>query len=184
MLSCRHLWRIFMLTRSQKENIVLELVERFKRQKIAIFSDFHGVSVAKIRELRKQLKQKGAQYAVSKKTLLQRAMKSAGIDLDVKTLEGEIGVTFIYEEDVEPVKSLARFGKENETFKNRAGLMGIRVMGMTDVAALAKLPTRDILLAQVLRAMQEPLRGLINVLRGNMRNLVVVLNKIKEKTSE
>lgn len=170
-----------MLTRDQKEKIVEELSEQFKKQKIAVFSDFRGVSVAKVRELRKQLKQKGAQYKVSKKTLLNRAIKNAGIDLDTKTLEGEVAVTFIYEENVEPVKNLVKFGKENETFQNRAGLMGMRVIGVSEVMALAKLPTRDILLAQLLYAMQGTIRGFFGVLQGNMRNLVVVLNKIKEK---
>ena len=171
----------FMLTRLEKENRTRELTEQFQRQKIAVFSDFRGISVMKMRELRKQLKQKGARYKVSKKTLLNRALKDAGIELDTKTLEGEIAVTFINEEDVEPVKNLVRFEKGNNTFKNRAGLMGTRIIGVSEIMALAKLPSRDILLAQVFGTMQGSLREFLNVLEGNIRNFVNILGQIRDK---
>lgn len=170
-----------MLTRTQKEKIVEELSEKFKRAKIALFSDFHGVAVSRAQALRRLLKKDAAEYKVAKKTLLDRALEKAGIGLKTKELQGEISVTFGYGDEVTPAKALAKFNKENETFKLLGGIMGERVLTGKDVLALAKLPTRDILIAQLLGTLQSPIRGLAMVLGGNMRNLVVVLNQIKDK---
>ena len=170
-----------MLNKAQKQKIVEELADRFKRQKIAIFTDFHGVSVAKARELRRLLKKNDADYKVAKKTLFDRALESAGMKVKTEELEGEIGVAFGYGDQVAPAKTLFKFSKENKTFKLLAGILGDRILEAKEVLALAKLPSREILLAQLVGTMQTPLRGLVNVLQGNIRGLVVVLNKIKDK---
>ncbi|MBI2640662.1 MAG: 50S ribosomal protein L10 [Candidatus Sungbacteria bacterium] len=170
-----------MLTKDQKKNIVDGLAERFKRQKIAIFSDFHGVSVAKAQVLRRLLKKSDAEYKVAKKTLLDRALGKVGIKLKTKELQGEIGVTFAYVDEMAPAKTLSKFSRENETFKILGGILGDRILSGKEILAFAKLPGREALLAQLLGVLQSPMRGLATVLQGNIRNLVVVLNKIKDK---
>lgn len=168
-------------TRAQKEKEVESLIEGFKRQKIAIFSDFHGISAAKLRELRRDLKKEGAEYKVAKKTLLDRALENAGIKLKSKGLQGEIGVALGYRDEIVPAKTLSKFSQANETFKILAAIFGERVLDAKETLALAKLPPREVLLAQVAVTLQAPLRGLVSVLQGNLRNLVVILNKIKDK---
>ncbi len=170
-----------MITKKQKTEIIEDLVEKFKRQKIAIFSDFQGVSVTKFATLRRALKKTNAEFKVAKKTLFDRALNEAGMDsVHAKDLKGEIGVTFGYEDQVEPAKTLIKFARENETFKVLAALLGGKALNDKQVIALAKLPAREVLLAQLVGALQSPMRGLAVVLQGNTRNLVVVLNKIKE----
>ena len=173
--------RLFMLNRTQKENIVKDLSDRFKRQKIAFFSDFHGVSVAKLQTLRRLLKKERAEYKVSKKTLFDRALTEAGISLKTKDLQGELGVTFGYGDEVNPARTLLKFSKENETFKILGGILGGRTLNLKEVLALAKLPSREVLLEKAVRVLSSPIRGLVIVLQGNLRNLVVVLNNIKDK---
>lgn len=169
-----------MITRKQKEDLVNDNTDKFKKQKIAVFTDFHGVSVTKLQQLRRQLRKGGAEYKVTRKTLIDRALAEAGISTRTKELKGEIGITFGYEDETGITKVLIKFRKENETFKILGGILGNKILSEKDVVAFSRLPSREILLAQVVGAMQGPIKGLVTVLNGNLRNLVVVLNKIKK----
>ena len=168
-----------MLTRAEKTKIIEDFTDRFQRQKIAIFSDFQGISVARLTGLRRLLKQAEAEYKVVKKTLLDRALAAAGIGVKTKELKGEIGIAFGYYDQAAPAKTLLRFSRENETFKILGGILGGKILSQQEILVLARLPSQDVLLAQLRNALVSPLRGLDVVLGGDMRNLVVVLNKIK-----
>lgn len=170
-----------MITKQQKTKVVNELSDKFKRQKIAVFTDFHGISVTKLQRLRRQLKKGGAEYKVARKTLIDRAAQESGTSIKAKKLKGEIGITFGYEDEAGITKVLIKFRKENETFKILGGVLGRKTLSEKDIVAFSRLPSREILLAQVVRAFQGPIHGLVTVLNGNLRNLVVVLNKIKDK---
>jgi len=160
--------------------MVDELADQFGRQKIAFFTDFRGISVTESNKLRRALRKEDADYHVAKKTLFDRALQKAGIDFTSKKLEGEIGVAMGYGDETAPAKTLVKFAKEHETFKIMAALLGGKILSASDVLALAKLSNREVLLAQVVGAMQAPIRGLASVLRANIRNLAIVLNKVKD----
>lgn len=171
-----------MITRKQKEEIAAELAKKFTEEQIAIFSKVHGVSVAKLAAFRRELKKIGAELKIAKKTLLQRAIDVANIPADVKKMEGEVGVIFGYEENqAEAAKLAQKFQKENETFKILLGLLGKTLISKEQVVSLAKLPSREQLLGELAGVLVSPIRNLMNVLQGNQKNLVVVLNKIKDK---
>jgi large subunit ribosomal protein L10 len=137
--------------------------------------------VAKLSQFRRGLKKIGAEFKVAKKTLLRRALDAVSIGIEPEKLEGEIGVIFGYEDQVAPAKAAAKFAKENETFRLLKGILAGKILEAKDVLALAKLPSRGELLAELARSFQAPIQGLVNVLHGNIRNLVVVLNQIKDK---
>lgn len=168
-----------MLTKAQKEKIVDELERKFSEEKIAIFSQIRGIPVAKLNSLRRDLKKLGAELKITKKTLLKRALETIGLGVNPRELEGEIGVIFGYENQAGTAKLAQKFRKENETFKILLGLIEKKILSAEEVLALAKLPSQKELLAQLLGTLLAPMRGLMNVLQGNQRNLVVVLNKIK-----
>ena len=169
------------LTREKKTKIVEELTEMFKKQKIAVFSDFRGVGVSKLTALRREMKKAGAEFKVAKKTFLRIALKAVGIDYDPKGLEGEIGVIFGYEDQIAPVKSAVKFGKENKTFKLLKGILDGKFIEGKEVLMLAKLPSREQLLAKLVWVLNSPIQGFHNVLQGNLRSLLIVLNKIQDK---
>lgn len=173
-----------MLDKIQKQKVVEELVNKFKRQKVSIFSDFHGVSVSKVQQLRRLLKKEQAEYRVAKKTLFDRALEASGFSLKTKEMKGEIGVAFGFGDEASPAKILFKFSKGNETFKILGGIFGKRTLDAKEVLSLAKLPPREVLLGQLLGVLQFPLRGLVTVLQENIRNLVVVLNKIRSTKSK
>lgn len=131
----------------------------FRRQKIAIFSDFHGVSVSKSQELRRGLKKENAEYKVVKKTLLGRALNMMNIDIKARELKGELSITFGYGDEVAPARIVSKFSKDNETFKILGAVMGVRRLNDKDVLSFAKLPSQEILISQLIGVLQSPLRG-------------------------
>ena len=169
------------ITKAKKQEVAKELVDKFKKAKIAIFSDFHGVSVSKSQALRRLLKKEESEFKVSKKTLLDRALKESGAGLSAKALQGEIGVAFGYGDEVAPARTLWKFSRQNETFKILGGILGGKILSGKEILALAKLPSREVILGQLVWTLVSPIRGLETVLQGNLRSLVVVLNKIKEQ---
>src|SRR3990167_8386343 len=98
-----------MLTRQQKEKLVAGLEDKFRRQRVSIFTDLRGISVAKLSAFRRELRKSGAELKMGKKTLLKRALDAVGINIEPKTLEGELGVIFGYEDQVAPAKAAAKF---------------------------------------------------------------------------
>ena len=170
-----------MRTKIQKQKIVEKLVEKFSRNTIAFFTDFRGISVTDSNILRRNLKKENAEYIVAKKTLFDRAFAKSGIEFTSKKLEGEIGVALGFGDQIAPAKALVIFAKQHETFKILAALLASRVLSAKEVVALAKLPGREILLAQVASAMQAPIRALAVALQANIRNFAIVLDKIKQQ---
>lgn len=170
-----------MLTKTQKEEVVKELNNKLDRKKVVFVTDFRGISVMNAQELRRALKKTDAEYKVAKKTLFDRALSQHGIEYKTKELEGEVGAAFCYGEETAPAKILVKFRKDHDSFKILGAILGDKILSEKDVVALAKLPTRDILLAQVVGAMQGPIRGLAAVLQANIRNLAVILQKISDQ---
>lgn len=170
------------LTREQKQNILKDLADKFSLAKAAILVDFNKLSVAKTMELRRLLKQLGAEYKVSKKTLINRVLESGdykGVDLD--ELKTQVGIVFSYDDPAPAASSIFKFSKVNEALKILGGFLNYHWQDKDRIVALAKLPAREILLGQVVGTIAAPLSGLANALSGNMRNLVNVLSNIKIK---
>lgn len=175
--------RFFMpLTREQKSNILDDLTDKFNRAKAAILVDFNKLSVSKAMELRRALKTINAEYKVAKKTLISRVLKAGNFDdAKIDDFKTQVGVIFGYDDPVPVANSIWKFSKVNEALKILGGFLGMNWQGKDGIIALAKLPSREILLGQVVRTIAAPLSGLVTVLSGNMRNLVNVLDNIRSK---
>lgn len=170
-----------MLTRDEKAELVEGLKERFSRHRISIFTDIRGISVAKLMAFRRELKKIGAELKMAKKTLLKRALETAGIGVLPKELEGEVAVIFGYEDQVSPAKVAAKFSKENKTFRVLKGILAGNIIESGEVLALAKLPPKEQLLGHLAQVLNAPIQQLANALQGNIRNLVVILNQVRSE---
>lgn len=170
-----------MLTRKQKEEIVKNLAEEIKTSKAVVFSDFKGLEMKDMTSLKKELKKEGTSFKVAKKNLINIALKNANIDLDVKKMEGQLAVSISSGDEVAPAKIINKFSKKNENLKILGGLLGVDEMSVEEIKALAKLPGKEELLARLVGSLASPLRGCINVLQGNQRELVQVLKAIGDK---
>jgi large subunit ribosomal protein L10 len=171
-----------MLNKDQKKALVKDLTDQIKSSKVSIFSDFTGTSVAKMQELRRELRQAGATYKVSKKKLFDLAFKEAAIEVDSTGLEGQIGLTVGQQDEVSAAKILNVFAKKNKNFKILRGVLGNQVLTDKEVIALAMLPTKEELLAKLVGTINAPVSGFVNVLAGNLRKLVYVLKAVAEKS--
>ena len=119
-----NLFNLFMaLTRQQKQKVIEDLGEKIERQKSIVFVNFFGTKVKDISKLRKEMKEKGCELKVVKKTLLKIALKKKKIEL-TKELPGEIGLGFGYQDLIAPFKILDNFSKENTSLKIIGGFVG------------------------------------------------------------
>lgn len=169
-----------MISKEKKQAIIKELTDKLTRQKIVIFSDYTGLKVSQIDELRRKLREKGIDYLVAKKTLIDLALQRVGLDkIKVKELPGQIGLVIGYQDEALPAKILHNFAKENESLKMLAGLVRGEYLANQSLVDLAQLPSREELLIGLVSSLAAPLSGLLNTLRGNLRKLIFILKNVK-----
>jgi len=160
-----------------------ELKEKLNRAKTVILADYKGLSVAQLTSLRQKLKEAGGEIKVSKNTLLQLAFKNQHYQLpkEVGDLTGPTAIVFAFEDEILAVKALYQFSQENSLPKLKAGFLGKDFLSRERIKQLGALPDKEILLARVVGSLNSPMGNLVNVLQGNLRKLVLVLEAVKEK---
>jgi len=168
-----------MLTKTQKKQLVENLADKIKRQQSLVFTDIAKLNVKDMQVLRRELKKIGIEYKAAKKTLVNLALKKAKKDIDVSEINGSLGLAFGYEDPLLPIKMIFKFAKKHNSLKVVGGIMEDRFLTFEEVEALSKIPSREELLAKLVWSIKGPISGLVNVLEGNMRNLIGVLNAIK-----
>jgi len=166
-------------TKAQKQEVLDELKDKIGKQKAMVFIDFTGMKVKDIFGLRKKLKIIDGELKVAKKTLMGLALKEKGIDFDFKKIKREIALVFGYDDEIYPAKIVFQTSQENQNLKILGGFLENKFIEAERVIELAKLPTKDQLLAQVVGSIASPMSGFANVLQGNLRNLVYILGIIK-----
>ncbi len=168
----------------QKKDTVKNFVDNFGKAKMVVLSDYKGLKVKEITALRKELNQNQVDCEVVKKTMMNLAFKEMGIDFNAKTLPGNIiGVSFGFGDQVAPAKIVANFAKTHEAMKVLGGFLEGKFIDGQTVKTFAALPSREQLLAKMVGSIQAPLSGFVQVLSGNLRGLVQILNARKEKLS-
>lgn len=168
-------------TKQQKEELVKSLAEKLKNSKAVVFSDFKGLTVKGLTDLRKELRSADIEIKVLKKTLINIALKDAGIDADTRKMEGQIAIAISSGDEVAAAKIIAKAAKANENLKIVGGILGIKELSADEVNALAKLPSKEEMLAKLVGTINAPVSGFVNVLAGNLRGLVQVLKAVSEK---
>ena len=144
-----------------KKQVVAELAEKIKKAESIVLVDYQGIKVNEETELRKQMREAGAEYVVAKNRLFKIALKEAGVeDSFDDALEGTTSFAFGYEDAVAPDKVAYDFGNGKEVFNIKAGYLSGKRVDTAEVEALAKLPSREQLLSMVLNGMLGPIRKL------------------------
>ncbi len=173
------------MARPDKVALVEEITEKVKRANAVILTNYKGLNVHQISDLRRRLRQEKFEYKVAKKTLITRAFKAAQVEELEEFLEGPIALAFSFEDALKLVKILFAFSEQNEFFKIKGGLIERKKLGFNEIATLAKLPSKEELIAKLLASLKSPLYQLVNILSTSPRNLVSVLNLIRfRKESE
>ncbi len=167
----------------QKKALVASLSDKLKNSCAGVIVNYKGINVSDDTKLRKELRESGVEYFVVKNTLLQRAAKEAGLDGLEPVLEGTTAIAISKEDHVAAARILCKFADENDFFKAKAGFIEGKVISEAEVNNLAKLPTKEVLVAKALGGLNAPISGFVTVLNGTIRGLVVALNAIAEKQS-
>jgi large subunit ribosomal protein L10 len=159
---------------------VKNLAEKFKTMTGLILTQYHGLNVEEISELRSKLRPLNCEYAVVKNTLSEIALKEAGIDAG----SNFIGPTALVIENgdiVSPAKVVFEFAKTHAKLKVKAGVVEGKFVDGAVVEQLSALPSKEVLIAKMLGSMNAPITGFVNVLAANIRGLVTVIDAIAKK---
>ncbi len=168
----------------KKEALVEEIQDSLSRAQSTVLVEYKGLDVRQMTELRRRSREAGVELKVLKNTLVNIAADRVGIEGLEAYLSGPNAYAFGYDDPVAPAKVLSEFAKENQALLIKAGLLDGRVIDAAGVKELAELPSQEILLAQLLQVMQSPISGLVNVLQGTLRNLVYVLDAVRQKKEQ
>jgi large subunit ribosomal protein L10 len=165
----------------EKSLVVSEIKEKMQKSSGIVLADYRGLTVAEVTKLRTQLRQAGVEYRVMKNSLVQRAADEVGVEGLEPYLKGPTAFAFSTD-PVAPAKVIADFVKANKlkTLKIKAGVLEGKVIDPEGVKALADLPSREVLLTMVVRAMQGPLTGMANVLQGPIRKMGYALEEVRK----
>lgn len=159
--------------REEKVQQVQEIADRLSRSKSAIVTDYRGLNVEEVTELRKQLRDAGIEYQVLKNTLTRRAADQMELSDLNSVLAGPTAIAFSYDDVVAPAKILNDFAKKHKALELKGGVVEGRVVDASEVTALATLPSREGLLSMLLSVLQAP-----------MRNLAYAVQQIADKQAE
>jgi large subunit ribosomal protein L10 len=169
------------MPRPEKVARVERIAEKFKESKNVFVADYTGLTVIDITDLRKQLREKGVTFRVEKNTLLRLAAKEAGWDKLLPELKGPTAIALSADDPAEPAKILHEFYDRLEKPVVRMFQVDDHPYGPDDLKALAKLPPREILLSQLVAAVESPITGLVGTLDAIIRDFVMTIEAIIEK---
>ncbi|WP_456434269.1 50S ribosomal protein L10 [Thermosulfuriphilus sp.] len=173
-----------MLRRPEKEKLVADLRDRFTQAQAVFVTGIEGLTVAQMTELRRKLRQENTHYQVVKNTLLRLASRETPVEPLNDYIEGATAVAIAYEDPVAVAKILTEFAKENKKFVVRGGVLSGKGISAEEVASLATLPSKEVLLAQMLSVLQGPPAKFVRLMSGILQKFLFALEAIKEKKAQ
>jgi large subunit ribosomal protein L10 len=171
------------MPKQNKIDAVAKITADLKAAEVYYFVEYRGLTFAETTDLRARLRKVDADLKVVKNTLGKIAAANAGVEGLDELLAGPTAIAYVHGDPAKTAKTIQDFIKEKKkpVVVIRGGKLQNSVLSAQQVEALASLPSREVLIAQVVRAIASPLQGLANVLNGPIRGLVVVLAQVQEK---
>ena len=159
-----------------KAQAIDDIAQKLRDSKVAIFTNYRGLSVKDMADLRGRLRAAKVEYHVVKNTLTRFAAQKADVEADLTAvLEGPTAIGFGYDDVVQAAKALNDYARTSRVFEIKAGLLEKRLLSAAEVTSLATLPAKPQLQAQVLGTMTAPIQNLLGVLNAASRDLLSVL---------
>lgn len=163
---------------------VLELKQDVDQSSAMLVTDYRGLTVSEITILRRKLRETGTEYKVAKNTLLTLAAGSKATEEFKKLLEGPTAIAFIKgDNQVAVAKAMVDFVKDHKAMSIRGALVEGQVLDVDQVVALSKIPSKEVLISQMLGSIQAPISGLVGTLQGCISNLVFTIQAVVDQKS-
>jgi large subunit ribosomal protein L10 len=169
------------MNRDEKAAVVDQIAEQFTSAEAIFAVDYRGISVAQAADLRARLRAADARFRVVKNSLSERAADQAGLESIKPMLSGPTALTFVNGDAAAAAKALNDIARELQLLEFKGGLLGQTVLGPEDVRALARLPTREVLYAQLVGVVASPLTGLVRTLNALITGLAIQLQAIADQ---
>ncbi|MEW6117872.1 MAG: 50S ribosomal protein L10 [Nitrospirota bacterium] len=172
-----------LITKEKKSEQVAELAEKFSRSTAVVFTEYKGLTVAEIAELRKLLKEADAEYKVAKNTLVNIAAQGTPVESAKDVFTGPTGIAFGYGDPVAAAKKVLEFSGKNDKFKVKSGIVDGKLFSVAEIKEMSKLPSKPVLLSMMAGAFQAPLSKLAAALNATVAQFGYALNSLKDKKS-
>ncbi|PIE70278.1 MAG: 50S ribosomal protein L10 [Deltaproteobacteria bacterium] len=169
------------MNRTEKQQLVQDLHERLSRASITVATDYKGLDVEKLNQMRRELREAGVEYQVVKNTLLKLASQGTDAAAMQDVFTGPTAIALSYDDPVALAKVISKFASDYDHLDIKAGVLEGKSLDVKEIEALSKLPSREVLLAQVLSAMNGVPRALVTALSDAPRQMVNVLQAIKDQ---
>lgn len=169
------------MNRTEKEQMVQELRDRFSRAKLAVLAEYAGLQVEVLQEIRRKLKGAGGEFKVIKNTLAKRAIPGTPMDGIGSHLEGPVAVIIGYDDPVVATKLIKEFSDREEKLKIKVGVLEGQLLDQKALASIALLPSREVLQARLVQQVSAPIAHLVGGLHDVVRRIVSVLDAVKRK---
>lgn len=165
----------------EKQKVVASIQDKLAGSKLVIFTDYRGLNVDEMTELRTKLRIPGVEFKVCKNTMLSFALRNLGYESFEESLFGPNAVLFSSEDLVTPAKVITEFARTHKKLEVKMALIEGKMFQPDAVKNLAELPPREVLIAQVLGTMQAPITSFVRVLNANITGLARAIDQIREK---
>jgi len=172
------------LNRDEKSAIVAELNEMFKRAKFSVVADYCGLTVSELEKVRNELRGCDTEIRIAKNTLLKRAVADTACESLIEDFSGTTAIVMAYDDPVSPAKVLAKFAEDHKKFELRSAVLEGEKITVDNILALSKLPTKEVLLGQLLSVMNGVPTALVRVLSGVPRTFLYGLQAIKDQKEQ
>lgn len=172
------------MNRQGKVSIVDDLSGKLEKAKIAIVTDYRGMTVSSFEKLRRELKKSNAEIQVAKNTLMRRAIEGTSFESMHDSLTGTTAVTMSFDDPVTPAKILIKFAKDYPKLVIRMGCLDGKSLNVSDLEALSKLPSKEVLLSKLLYALNGVPTNFVRVLNALPTKLVYALQAVKDQKEQ
>lgn len=167
----------------RKNQVMNEITERLNRSKSVVVTDYRGLRVPEIADVRKRFRDQGIEYIVVKNTLTRFAAGKTGYDALVPYLEGPTAIAFSYDDEIAPTKVVQDYLRSNprSVLKVKGGVVAGTGFDASGIERLASTPPKPVLIAKLMGGLNAPAAGLASVLQANLRQLANVLDQRRQQ---
>ena len=168
------------MIRAEKETVVKEITDIFGKAKGIFITDFHGLNVEKIGELRRKCRKVSVEYVVVKNTLAKIAARNSGLDKLEQHFQGPSAIAYSYEDPSAPARVITEFAKENKKPHIKVSIFEGIFYGPENIKEIAALPSKEVLLARMVNGFNAPIQGLTDRLQGLLQKFVMTIDAIRQ----